>query len=96
MKKGSWAQDGQKPLRKRGLKVQSPILAAGVIPGLSKKKFKKKDAMLAKKKRFYFKTLQGITKSSNPDSHGDPFTGKLKRLFLRGMTLADSHWYPYR
>ena len=29
--KGSWAQDGAKPLRKRGLKVQSPIGAAGVI-----------------------------------------------------------------
>ena len=30
-KEGSWAQDGAKPLRKRGLKVQSPIGAAGVI-----------------------------------------------------------------
>ena len=29
-KNGSWAQDGQKPRRKRGLKVQSPIGAVGV------------------------------------------------------------------
>ena len=28
-KNGSWAQGEVKPLRKRGLKVQSPILAAG-------------------------------------------------------------------
>ena len=41
---------------------------------------------MLEKKGFYLKTLQGITKSSNPDWHGDPFTGKLKRLFLRGMT----------
>ena len=30
-KTGSRAQGGQKPLRKRGLKVQSPIGASGVI-----------------------------------------------------------------
>ena len=30
VKIGSWAQGEVKPLRKRGLKVQSPILAAGV------------------------------------------------------------------
>ena len=29
-KNGSWAQEEVKPLRKRGLKVQSPIGAAGV------------------------------------------------------------------
>ena len=27
----SWAQDGQKPRRKRGLKVQSPFFASGVV-----------------------------------------------------------------
>jgi len=32
MKKGSWAQDRAKPLEKRGLKVQSPILATGGDP----------------------------------------------------------------
>jgi len=31
IKNGSWAQVGVKPLEKRGLKVQSPIFAAGVI-----------------------------------------------------------------
>ena len=30
LKNRSWAQGGQKPLRKRGLKVQSPILAARI------------------------------------------------------------------
>ena len=29
-KKGSWAQEEAKPRRKRGLKVQSPILGRGV------------------------------------------------------------------
>ena len=29
-KKGSWAQEEAKPRRKRGLKVQSPILGTGV------------------------------------------------------------------
>ena len=31
VKKGSWAQGEVKPLRKRGLKVQSPISGTGVI-----------------------------------------------------------------
>ena len=33
-KKGSWAQGEVNPLRKRGLKVQSPILEAGVTLGV--------------------------------------------------------------
>ena len=40
-----WGQTAEK----RGLKVQSPIGASGVVPGLQKKK-KKKDAMLENKK----------------------------------------------
>ena len=46
-----------KTAEKRGLKVQSPILAWGVVPGLQNKKKiknKKKDAMLEKK--IYSKT----------------------------------------
>ena len=31
VKKGSWAQEEVKPLRKRGLKVQSPIWGTGVV-----------------------------------------------------------------
>ena len=46
-KKGSWAEEEAKPRRKRGLKVQSPILGrggdfytksyAGCIPGMNKR-----------------------------------------------------------
>jgi len=38
LKKGSWAQDRAKPLRKRGLKVQSPTGATGVIVESKKKR----------------------------------------------------------
>ena len=42
-KMGSWAQGGAKPLRKAGSKskVQSPIGASGVVPGLKKKQRKR-------------------------------------------------------
>jgi len=38
-KNRSWAQDREKPLGERGLKVQSPILAAGVILQSKKRHF---------------------------------------------------------
>ena len=37
-KNGSWAQGEVKPLRKRGLKVQSPILGTGVTENHTKMK----------------------------------------------------------
>ena len=37
-KNRSWTQGGAKTTEKRGLKVQSPIQASGVVPGLKKKK----------------------------------------------------------
>ena len=38
VKIGSWAQGGLKPLRKRGLKVQSPISATWVTLGVKTRK----------------------------------------------------------
>ena len=41
-KKGSWAQGEVNPLRKRGLKVQSPIFGTGVVLDSKKQENKKK------------------------------------------------------
>ena len=46
VKKGSWAQGEVKPRRKRGLKVQSPILGTGVTLGVKTTQNKRNHILL--------------------------------------------------